>query len=309
MSRNGPDSSKLTTNPSIGRVRYTRNAARGIFLERRVSALPRARALEGDVLYSRRMLRSVSTAMRCTTAPTLQVTFSRRNDQRGSSSPMVGGGISAMATIRSRLASSNLPRPAGTDFWVQLLKAKVVEGMNDSPNGRLVGLADQRDLVHGKHPSPAHLWFLGGAPATCVLCIAFLKDSFELFADVATHTRCTYSGTDVEAVAPHDGRVARGHRLRGVKSLLAHRPFSRVGEVARAREEDASIEHGQDPLQRHSDVGAPSAVHHKLLVTNQLHASNALTVMVVHIHIGTDTVSPHRGRTATGGPNASAGRS
>lgn len=32
---------------------------------------------------------------------------------------------------------------------LQTLKAKVVEGMNHSPDGRLVGLADQR-LVHGK---------------------------------------------------------------------------------------------------------------------------------------------------------------
>ena len=42
------------------------------------------------------------------------------------------------------------PRPASTDFWVQTLKPEVVERVNDSAHVRFVGLADQRDLVHGR---------------------------------------------------------------------------------------------------------------------------------------------------------------
>jgi len=48
------------------------------------------------------------------------------------------------------MARLKLPRRASPDFWVQTLKPEVIEGVNDSPHVRFIGLADQRDLVHGR---------------------------------------------------------------------------------------------------------------------------------------------------------------
>src|SRR5207237_8166052 len=97
--------------------------------------------------FSRRMLRSVSMAMRGTTRRRSRYAFSRRNDQCVSGSPNVVGGASAMATIRSRMAGSNVcGRPVPT-FGFRLSKAIVVEGVNYTAHMRLISLTDQRAVI------------------------------------------------------------------------------------------------------------------------------------------------------------------
>ena len=57
--------------------------------------------------------------------------------------------------MRSRVAAQGL-RPASADFWVQALEAELVEGVDDLPDVRLVGLADAGDLRHGRVDDRGH---------------------------------------------------------------------------------------------------------------------------------------------------------
>jgi len=61
----------------------------------------------------------------------------RRRRQRDSHDPFASGRLKRL-------------RPTSADFWVQTLKPVLVEGMDHSPHVRLIGVADQRDLVHGR---------------------------------------------------------------------------------------------------------------------------------------------------------------
>ena len=52
-----------------------------------------------------------------------------------------------MATMRSRMARLKRRPPTSADFWVQALKAVVVESVNHSADVRLIDLTNQRDLI------------------------------------------------------------------------------------------------------------------------------------------------------------------
>src|SRR5919201_864869 len=127
-----------------------RHDASGLLLEQRIgAALPSPRALEGDILLTQDATQRLDRDARHDLA-SLQIPL--QASQRPARQRLAEGGWRRQSDHHDTLTDGRLKRlrPASTDFWVQTVKPELVEGVDHLTHVGLVGLEDQRDLVHGR---------------------------------------------------------------------------------------------------------------------------------------------------------------